>query len=79
MSFDADVHELIYEETNGHVGAVRTLLFHFVSTDKRSKQDVIDFTRREVYQSDLSAYRAFLSVSEATIRRLLPEHLAILG
>ena len=64
---------MIYEETNGHVGAVRTLLFHFASTDKRSKQDVIDFIQREVYQTDLSAYRSFLSVSEATIRKLRPD------
>jgi len=78
MSFDADVCELIYEEIEDHVGAVRTLLFHFVSSDKRNKQDVIDFTRQDIPKSDLSAYRAFLSVSEATIRRLLPEDLEIL-
>jgi hypothetical protein len=78
MSFDADVCELIYGETNGHVGAVRTLLSHFVSTDKRSRQDVIDFTRRDVYQTDLSAYRSFLSVSEATIRQLGPDDRAVL-
>lgn len=78
MTFGADVCELIYEETNGHVGAVRTLLFHFTNTDKRSKQDVIDFTQREVYQTDLSAYRSFLSVSETTIRKLRPEDLAML-
>ena len=29
MSFVADVCELIYEETEGYVGAVRTLLFYF--------------------------------------------------
>ncbi len=78
MPFDADVGGLIYEETNGHVGAVRTLLFHLVNTDKRSKQEVIDFTRRDVYQTDLSAYHSFLSVSEATIRQLWPDDLAIL-
>ena len=78
MTFGTDVRELIYQETNGHVGAVRTLLFHFANTDKRSKQDVIDFTQREVYQTDLSAYRSFLSVSQATIRKLRPEDLAML-
>jgi energy-coupling factor transporter ATP-binding protein EcfA2 len=78
MSFDPRVRELIYTETKGHVGAIRTLLFHLVSTEKRKPEDVIEFTQRTVYETDLSAYRAFLSVSEATIRRLSPDDLATL-
>jgi len=38
LTFDAEVFNLIYDETNGHVGAIRMLLHYLVDTRKRSKQ-----------------------------------------
>ena len=78
ITFDAEVFNLIYDETNGHVGAIRMLLYYLVDTDKRSKQDVLDFTRYDVPRHDLSAFRAFLSVSQTTIGRLPSEDIQLL-
>jgi len=55
---DSDVNDLIYEETNDHVGAIRAILSpDLFSTDRRSKQDVLDFIRHDIYQADLNAFR----------------------
>jgi DNA polymerase III delta prime subunit len=77
-TFDSDVYNLIYEATNGHVGAVRALLHHLVSSDRRSKKHVLDFVRHDVYQADLSAFRAFLCVSQSVIGRLSAQGLRLL-
>ena len=77
-NFDAETCDLIFNETNGHVGAIRTLLHHLDSSNRRSKQDIFDFIGHVVYQRDLSAFPAFLSVSQTTIGRLPSRDLALL-
>ena len=77
-SFDADMRKLIFEETNGHVGAIRTVLFHLINANNKTKDDMLNFFCHSIYQSDLSAYRAFLSVSENSIRQLPPNDMALL-
>jgi len=42
-NFDPEICNLIYKETNGHAGAIRTLLHHLASSNRRSKQDTFDF------------------------------------
>lgn len=54
--FDSDVNNLIYEETNGHVGAIRAILSHLINSNRRSKRDILNFICQDVYQTDLNAF-----------------------
>ena len=76
--FDSDVSNLIYEETNGHVGAIRAILSHLISSDRRSKRDVLSFICQDVYQTDLNAFRTFLSVGKIGIEKLPSKDLTLL-
>ena len=78
FSLDPDVRDLIFDGSNGHVGVIRTLLDHLVRTNKRTKNDVLNFASREVYQSNLGGYRTFLSTHEDEIQELSPLELALL-
>lgn len=76
--FDSDVNDLIYEETNGHVSAVRAILYHLINSDRRSKQDVLNFIRHDIYQTDLNAYRSFRCVGKILVEQLPSKDVALL-
>ncbi len=76
--FDSDVNNLIYEETNGHVGAIRAILSHLINSNRRSKRDVLNFIRQDVYQTDLNAFRTFLCVGKTAIEKLPSKDLTLL-
>ena len=80
ISFGHDdrVHDLIFRDTNGHVGAIRTFLFHAVSFDMKTTEDIFRFVSQTIYQTDLRGARAFLSVDAETIAELPPCDLALL-
>ena len=62
MPSPADVRDLIFEHSNGHAGVIRTLLFHLVLMNKRTRDDVLNFASRSFYQSNLG-YRTFFANS----------------
>ena len=78
FSLDPDVCDLLFDDSNGHVGAIRTILLHLVGSNKRTRDDLLDFTTRSIYQSDLSGYRAFLPAHEDTIKTLSHLEMALL-
>ena len=75
FSLDPDVRDLIFDDSNGHVGVIRTFLFHLVLTNKRTRDDVLNFASRSVYQSNLGG---FLSTHEDEIKALSPLEIALL-
>jgi hypothetical protein len=78
FSLHSDILDLIFNETNGHVGVLRTLLFHLVTTDKKSREDILQFVSCRIYQSNLSGFHTFLSVNAATMKSLSPNDMALL-
>ena len=75
---DDRVHDLIFRDTNGHVGAIRTFFFHAVSFDLKTTEDIFRSVSQTIYQTDLRGARAFLSVDAETIAELPPCDLALL-
>jgi hypothetical protein len=41
---DQGVCDLIFKETNGHVGAIHSFLLHVINAGKTTKDDIIEFT-----------------------------------
>jgi len=41
FSLDPDVRDLIFDDSNGHVGVIRTFLSHLIQTNKRTRDDVL--------------------------------------
>jgi hypothetical protein len=80
ISFGHDdrIHDLIFRDTNGHVGAIRTFLFHAVSFDMKTPAEILRFVSQKFYQTDLRGFRAFLSVDAEKIAKIPLRHLALL-
>ncbi len=78
FSLNSDVRDLIFNHSNGHVGVIRTLLFHLVSPNNRTGDDILNFFSRSIYQSNLGGYRTFLPAHEDTIRTFSPLEMALL-
>ncbi len=78
FSTDPAVRDLIFQETNGHVGAIRTFLFHIIRAGKKTKDDIIEFISSPKSRIELTVYRPFLSVSAETIQGLTPKDIALL-
>ncbi len=72
------VHKLIFDDTNGHVGVIRTFLHHAIGSDITTIEDLFRFTSHTIYQSDLRGYRTFLSVDADRITKLAPHDLVLL-
>ena len=70
---DQGVCDLIFKETNGHVGAIRSFLLHVINAGKTTKDDIIEFTSSSRFRTELTVYRPFLAVSERTLLRLSSE------
>ena len=67
---DQGVCDLIFKETNGHVGAIRSFLLHVITAGKTTKDDIIEFTSSSRFRTELTVYRPFLAVGERTLLRL---------
>jgi hypothetical protein len=80
ISFGHDhrIYDLIFGDTNGHVGAIRTFLFHAVRFDLKTPEEIFQFVSQAFYQTDLRGSRAFLSVDADKIDKLPPRHLALI-
>jgi hypothetical protein len=78
FAHDGRVHDLIFGQTNGHVGAIRTFLFHAVGSNMKTTEDVFKFVSQMIYQGDLRGSRAFLSIAAEEIAKLPPCDLALL-
>ena len=72
------IHDLIFRDTNGHVGAIRTFLFHTVGSDMKTPEAILRFVSQKFYLTDLRGSRAFLSIDAEEIARLPPCDLALL-
>ena len=80
ISFGHDhrIHDPIFHDTNGHVGAIRTFLFHAVTFDMKTPEAIFKFVSQKFYQTDLRGSRAFLSIDAEEIAKLPPRDLALL-
>jgi len=67
---DQGVCDLIFKETNGHVGAIRSFLHHLINAGKTIKDDIIEFTSSSRFRTELTVYRPFLAVSERMLLQL---------
>jgi hypothetical protein len=75
---DGRIHDLIFRDTNGHVGAIRIFLFHAVSFNMKTPAEIFRFVSQTFYRTDLRGSRAFLSVDAETIVKLPLCHLVLL-
>jgi hypothetical protein len=78
FSTDPSVRDLIFEETNGHVGVIRTFLYHVIRAGKTTKDDIIEFISSPKSRTELTVYRPFLSVNEEAIQELAPKDIDLL-
>jgi hypothetical protein len=67
---DGRIHDLIFRDTNGQVGAIRIFLFHAVSFNMKTPAEIFRFVSQAFYRTDLRGSRAFLSVDAETIAKL---------
>jgi len=79
ISFGRDhhIHDLIFRDTNGHVGAIRTFLLHTVGSGMKTPEAILRFLSQKFYLTDLRGSRVFLSVDAEEIDRLPPCDLAL--
>ena len=78
FSTDPLVCDLIFNETKGHVGAIRAFLSHVICSGKTTKDDIIKFFSSSKSQTDLTVYRPFVSVNAESINELAPKDIALL-